>query len=171
MTEKKALDALHCSLLYFCGGCIILKLVITRAAYRRRLQKTGYDDRHDAGWIVQRAHACDPISRRMQALGVDPFANGSYMLPVKGDEFQKYCKYITRKELRIFRDERWLSRSDIAKFFNVSETRVGRWMKRTKNDDDFLPILRQDFERLQAAYPENRSGGRWHGLMKKNGFE
>ncbi len=145
-------------------------MVITKSAYQKRLKRSGFTDQNDAGPIAQPAHACDPVSRRMQALGVDPFANGSYMLPVKGDEFQKYCKFITREELRNFRNEHYLSRSDLARFFGVKETQIRRWLARGKNPDDFLPVSRNDFARLEAEY-SGKTGSQWRALMKKAGLQ
>jgi hypothetical protein len=69
-------------------------------------------------------------------------------LPVR--ILQKYLRgtaglaYIQRKSLRAFRQEEHLSRTDLAKLFNVKVSQVARWLAPKKNDNDLIPILVSD---------------------------
>jgi len=143
-----------------------MKRVMSIAAYKKRSAKLA--DHSDAGQIVTRIHAIDPVDRRMQELGIDLLGR---CFPVKGNEFSKWAKYITRGDLKGFRAEHYLSRADIARVLGVPEKKIKRWTANGKSDDDFLPITRDDFKRLEEAYPGHRDlGGRWRALMKKNGL-
>jgi len=143
-----------------------MKRVMSIAAYKKRSAKLA--DRSDAGQIVMHYNAIDPVDRRMQELGIDLLGR---FFPVKGDEFSKWAEYITRGDLKRFRAEHLLSRADVARILGVSPAKVARWTARDKSDDDFLPIKREDFKRLEKAYPDHRDkGGYWRALMKKNGL-
>jgi len=107
-----------------------MKRVMSIAAYKKRSAKLA--DHSDAGRIVARINAIDPVDRRMQELGIDLLDR---CFPVKGNEFSKWAEYITRGDLKGFRAEHFLSRADVARILGVSPTKVARWTARDKSDD------------------------------------